>query len=281
MARIRTIKPELWQDEDLASVSESSMIAAVGLLNMADDEGYFKANPKLISAAIFPLREPVMSIHGVISELSNIGYISVYNGTDGKSYGVVNGFLKHQKINRPTASKIKDLIDFTESSVINHEQLTGGKERKGKERNREQGKEQGVMSAKPDQCEDIFNYWVDVMGKSKSTTKLTPKRKKVIGARLKDGYTVENIQQAITNCSNDPFSMGDNDRRTAFNDIELICRSGEKLESFISAGKVTGRTQQPPTGETEDEFLLRVNRGVMPEGYGGNDFIDSTYEVLK
>tara|TARA_R110002020_G_scaffold424006_2_gene633169 strand:- start:126 stop:965 length:840 start_codon:yes stop_codon:yes gene_type:complete len=45
--------------------------------------------------------------------------------------------------------------------------------------------------------------------------------------------------------------------------------------------EVKQATQSPPTGETEDEFLLRVNRGVMPEGYGRNDFIDSTYEVLK
>ncbi|HBS0572930.1 TPA: DnaT-like ssDNA-binding domain-containing protein, partial [Klebsiella pneumoniae] len=48
MARIRTIKPEFWTDEDMAEVSEPACLLAIGLLNYADDEGYFNANPKLI-----------------------------------------------------------------------------------------------------------------------------------------------------------------------------------------------------------------------------------------
>ena len=51
MARIRTIKPEFWQDEDLATLSEPALILAAGLLNHADDEGYFRAHPGLIKAA--------------------------------------------------------------------------------------------------------------------------------------------------------------------------------------------------------------------------------------
>jgi hypothetical protein len=68
------------------------------------------------------------------------------------------------------------------------------------------------------------------MGRPQS--KLTPKRKKAISGRLKEGYTVDEIRAAIDGCSRDPFSMGQNDRQTVYNDIELICRTGEKLESF-------------------------------------------------
>ena len=75
-------------------------------------------------------------------------------------------------------------------------------------------------------------------GKNPNTSKLTPKRKKAITARLKEGYTEEQIKQAIDGCRNDPFSMGANDRQKAFNDIELICRTGEKLESFIDNGTI-------------------------------------------
>tara|TARA_R110000744_G_scaffold351337_1_gene457162 strand:- start:2055 stop:2789 length:735 start_codon:yes stop_codon:yes gene_type:complete len=80
---------------------------------------------------------------------------------------------------------------------------------------------------------DLFKYWCDVMGKNISTSKLTPKRDKAIKARLKEGYTIEQIKAAIDGCRNDPFSMGQNDRQKPFNDIELICRTGEKVESFI------------------------------------------------
>lgn len=89
-------------------------------------------------------------------------------------------------------------------------------------------------SAKANQAFDLFQYWCEVMGKSISTSKLTPKRDKAIKARLKEGYTVEQIKSAIDGCRADPFSMGQNDRQKAFNDIELICRTGEKLESFHS-----------------------------------------------
>ena len=110
MPRIRTVKPEFYQDEDLASVSETAFILALGLLNQADDEGYFKANPLLIKSQVFPLREPSVSIHGALSELSEIGYLELFEGSDGKNYGLIKGFTKHQTINRANPSKIKGLL---------------------------------------------------------------------------------------------------------------------------------------------------------------------------
>ena len=79
MARIRTIKPEFWTDEDMAELSEPACLLAIGLLNYADDEGYFNANPKLIKAAVFPIREPSVPIPVLIQELSNCGYLSMFS----------------------------------------------------------------------------------------------------------------------------------------------------------------------------------------------------------
>lgn len=133
MARIRTIKPEFYQDEDLAQVSEPAFILAAGLLNHADDEGYFKAHHGLIKAAVFPLREPSVSIHEMLIELSDVGYIRLFEGSDRKQYGVIVNFLQHQRVNRPTPSRIRQLDTLTEDSVSLHGQLITGKERKGKE----------------------------------------------------------------------------------------------------------------------------------------------------
>jgi hypothetical protein len=131
--RIRTIKPEFWSNEKLSALSESSHMFAAALLNYCDDEGYFNANPKLIKAALYPIREPSVNIHGMLTELSNIDYLRFGKGDDGRVYGVVVGFTEHQKINRPSPSKIKMLAKFTECSVIVHGQLPGGTG------NREQG----------------------------------------------------------------------------------------------------------------------------------------------
>lgn len=109
MARIRTIKPEFWTDEDLAEVSECACLLAIGLLNYADDDGYFNANPKLIKAAVFPIREPSVPITVMIRELSNHGYLSMFSTTDGRHFGLINNFAKHQVVNKKKDSKIKEM----------------------------------------------------------------------------------------------------------------------------------------------------------------------------
>lgn len=133
MARIRTIKPDFWLDEDLAQLPPDTRLLAIGLLNHSDDEGYFKANEKLVRAAIFPFSESSLSVQDMLSQLSKIGYIRLSKGPDGKLYGWVVNFLKHQRINRPTPSNINALGLFSESSLNTHTQLTVGKEGKGKE----------------------------------------------------------------------------------------------------------------------------------------------------
>lgn len=107
MSRIRTIKPEFWRNESLSEVSAEAALLAIGLLNYADDEGYFNANPKLIQADIFPLRELYGSPTTLITELSFIGYIRLFKGSDGRQYGQVINFSRHQVINKQLASKIK------------------------------------------------------------------------------------------------------------------------------------------------------------------------------
>ncbi len=109
MARIRTIKPEFWTDEYMAEVSEAACLLAIGLLNYADDEGYFNANPKLIKAAVFPIREPSVSIPVMLRELSNHGYLSMFYTSDNRQFGLIKNFAKHQVVNKPRPSKIKEM----------------------------------------------------------------------------------------------------------------------------------------------------------------------------
>jgi DNA-binding transcriptional MerR regulator len=67
----------------------------------------------------------------------------------------------------------------------------------------------------------------------KNSTHLTPERKNKIRLRLQDGYTVDDIKKAIKGCKGSPSNMGDNENGRLHNDIELICRTGTKLEGFI------------------------------------------------
>ena len=133
MARIRTVKPEFWKNEDLSELPEATHLLAAGLLNYADDEGYLNANPRLIEAECSPLREPSVSIQDSLIQLQGIGFLELGRTADGKSYGRIVKFLLHQRINRPTPSKIKDLQISWEGSVSPHTQLREASplERKG------------------------------------------------------------------------------------------------------------------------------------------------------
>ena len=82
-----------------------------------------------------------------------------------------------------------------------------------------------------DSVDEVFKYWKSVMGKTEQT-QLTPKRLKNIKARLKDNYNIEMIKQAIDGCKISPHHQGQNNQNKKYDDIELICRTGENIENF-------------------------------------------------
>lgn len=161
MARIRTIKPEFWKHEGLSELPEATHMLAAALLNYADDEGYFNANPALIKAECFPLRELSRSITVGLNDLSNEGYLTLGTATNGRRYGKINQFKEHQVINKPRPSKIKELYIQWEvscsSTVGLPERCSSTTTGNGMEQGMEQGTGNGINhptddseQAKPD-----------------------------------------------------------------------------------------------------------------------------------
>ena len=100
MARIRTIKPEFWEDEKLAKLPVYARLLFIGTWNFADDNGALLANPVLMKSHIFPYEDiGISTISGWIDMLVENGMLirTTYNGKD---YLVIRKFLIHQKINR-------------------------------------------------------------------------------------------------------------------------------------------------------------------------------------
>lgn len=81
------------------------------------------------------------------------------------------------------------------------------------------------------QVREIFEYWVDVFNKN-GATKLTADRAQKVRARLKEGYTVEQIQCAILGCSKDAWHV-----EKGVNDLEYICRKGSNVERLMSSNQ--------------------------------------------
>ena len=129
MARIRTIKPEFWADETVGSWDPWTRLAYIALWNEADDEGRFRSSPAYLKGRIFPYDSDV-DMASIINSLRAHGKLSEYS-CNGQRYGVLTNFRTHQKINRPSASKLpkpEDGEPFTEGSVSVHGGLTVGKD---------------------------------------------------------------------------------------------------------------------------------------------------------
>ncbi|NOQ50933.1 MAG: hypothetical protein GQ578_01770 [Desulfuromonadaceae bacterium] len=196
MARIRTIKPEFWRNEELSSVSPEATLLAIGLLNVSDDEGYFIAHPRLIESDIFPLRELSSTIPVLLRELAGIGYIKLFCCPKGKKYGFIPNFCKHQVINKFKASKIKSLDLLPDDYGTGPVSLPTGKEWKGTGNGKEQGMDT-VEQTPLDHVDKIISYLNkkadrNYSAKSKATIKH-------INARLSEGYTLDNFKAAIDN----------------------------------------------------------------------------------
>lgn len=108
MARIRTIKPEAWDSEDLAAVSVTATLTFFGLLTLADDAGRFRAHPAIIHGRLWALRpdHTVVHVAADLEQLAAAGLICLFTGCDGRTYLHIVTWAKHQKIDRPTSSRL-------------------------------------------------------------------------------------------------------------------------------------------------------------------------------
>jgi len=105
-ARIRTLKPEIWEDEAVGSLGPWERLLFIGLITMADDEGRLRALPSAIGGHVFPYDEhPPAKILKWLENVERAGLIDRYSH-DGTAYVQIKGWATHQKINRPTPSAL-------------------------------------------------------------------------------------------------------------------------------------------------------------------------------
>jgi len=119
MARKRIIDPEFWSDEEIGQWSFPARLFYIGLWNFADDQGRFKAANALLKAQVFPYDKKV-DMEKLKRELNH--KIQWYE-VEGLQYGIIRNFLKYQRIDRPTDSKLPPPPKINEPSTSPREQL--------------------------------------------------------------------------------------------------------------------------------------------------------------
>lgn len=290
MGRIRTIKPELFKHEELFDLELTTglpvRVAFMGLFTCCDREGRFKWRPRTIKLDVLPHDE--VDFSRVLDALATRGFIRKY-ACDGKEYGMIPTWHLHQVINNRESES--DIPEPTESSFISmsstrdprvgdalttplkHAQGEGkGKEGKGREEEGERKGRETLVEHSPDRAgkgevvAEIFAYWQRVMGSPGS--KLDDKRRKLIEGALKN-YQPREICLAILGCSRTPHNMGENDRNTKYNGLNVILRDADQIDRFIGAAS---RAPTAPKGQLSiEEQNKRSIAEFLGAGSDGDD----------
>lgn len=139
MARIRTIKPEFWTDEKIVELSPLARLLFIGLWNFSDDAGNGEGSRRQVKMRIFPGDN--IDVDPLIEELKAQGLVSEY-AVEGKVYLNIRNFTRHQKINRPSQTRMyppPKTETLTEASDKKAQEGKGS----GREGIKDQGRDQG------------------------------------------------------------------------------------------------------------------------------------------
>ncbi len=136
MPRIRTIKPELFKDEELAELPPLTRLLFIGLFTMADSEGRLENRPRLIKIEILPYDK--VNVQKMLLDLHSSGLCTLYKELN-REFIHINSFSKHQRITGKEAdspSQIPPPKETTGKQRGNNGETseTTGKEGKGRER---------------------------------------------------------------------------------------------------------------------------------------------------
>jgi hypothetical protein len=114
MARIRSIKPEFPQSETVGRLSRDARLLFIQLWTIVDDSGRARAASRMLASLLYPYDDDATKlISKWLDELEREGCIRRYE-VDGKTYLDVPKWLEHQKIDKPSKSR---LPEFREPSA--------------------------------------------------------------------------------------------------------------------------------------------------------------------
>ena len=187
MARIRTIKPEFPQSESMGRVSRESRYCFILLWTLADDSGRLRGNSRMLASLLYPYDlDAGKLIDKWLADLEQEKCLVRY-AIEGDTYIQICNWLKHQKIDKPSASKIPA---FTEESRI----LANPRERSCEDL--------GSRKGSKDQGEDHSCHVAVTTNRFEEIRRVYPKRgggqkwgdaERAYNARLAEGSTHEEM----------------------------------------------------------------------------------------
>jgi hypothetical protein len=99
MARMRSIKPEFWADEELADLPRDARMLYMGMWNVADEHGRLRGDPRYIKGQIFPYDDDLgaKDIDAYLDALALAHKVQRYR-VDNAAYLYLPNLGKHQRL---------------------------------------------------------------------------------------------------------------------------------------------------------------------------------------
>jgi HNH endonuclease len=98
MARIRSIHPGQWTDEDFVGLSPFARLLTIGLRNEADDQGVFEWKPRLLKMRLMPADD--VSVEELLEEIERANQVRRFK-VAGREYGAIRNFGRWQRPKKP------------------------------------------------------------------------------------------------------------------------------------------------------------------------------------
>lgn len=106
MPRIRSIKPEFPQSETVGRLSRDARLLFVQLWTISDDAGRLRGASRMLASLLYPYDDDAPALmDGWLTELEAKDCIRRYE-VEGSQYIEIVNWLKHQKIDRPSESRL-------------------------------------------------------------------------------------------------------------------------------------------------------------------------------
>jgi hypothetical protein len=250
MARIRTIKPEFPQSESMGRVTREARLLFIQLWTLCDDEGRSRGDARLIKGLLYPYDElKISQVEGWLDELEREGCLICYEH-EGSRYFAICNWLNHQKIDRPSKSKIPG--PQKSSRILANVREASSEDLRIKDqgsRTKEGTKDQGAIAI-------VFEHWQSVHNHPDS--RLSDARKKIINAALKD-YTADQLCESISGYKLSPFHQGQNERGQVYDSIELMLKDAKRIDAGL------GFARNPPRVKTAADLRVEAQAQTITE----------------
>ena len=192
MARIRTIKPEFPQSESMGRVSRESRYCFILLWTIADDSGRLRGNSRMLASLLFPYDPDANKlIPKWLNELAKEKCIIQYQ-IEGDTYIQICNWLKHQKIDKPSASKIPE---FVEGSRILANPRERSCEDQGRDLGSRNGEDQGSSITVVTQT-NLFDE-IKLVYPKRGGSQKWPEAERAYNARLDEGATHQEMLDGV------------------------------------------------------------------------------------